>query len=57
LKDEAVRWAQAIKRLEGVLVNLVGNTVLGAGYISYVGTFTQNYRQAILKSWMSCLRQ
>jgi len=40
LKDESVRWALAIKVLEKELVNLMGNTILAAGYISYVGTFT-----------------
>jgi len=40
LKDESVRRALAIKVLEKELVNLMGNTILAAGYISYVGTFT-----------------
>jgi len=40
LKDESVRWGLAIKGLEKELVNLMGNTILAAGYVSYVGTFT-----------------
>jgi len=57
LHDESLRWAQAIKVLEKQLVNLVGNVLLGAGYISYVGTFTQNYRVRLLKSWMKHLTE
>ena len=40
LADESVRWGQAIVVLEKELVNLMGNMVLAAAYISYVGTFT-----------------
>ena len=57
LKDEAVRWALAIKGLEKDLENLVGNTILAAGYISYVGTFTQSYRNSTLKSWMRFMKE
>lgn len=30
----------------------MGNTVLGAGFVCYVGTFTQEYRQGLLQKWM-----
>ena len=38
--------------LEVDLVNLIGNIVLAAGFISYVGTFTSKYRDQLLKEWM-----
>jgi len=31
---------------------LVGNIILAAGYISYVGPFTSKYRDDLLKKWM-----
>ena len=49
LADEAERWSQTVKVLEVDLVNLVGNIVLAAGYISYVGPFTAKYRDNLLK--------
>lgn len=52
LADEAKRWEQTVKVLEVDLVNLVGNILLAAGYISYVGPFTAKYRERLLKSWM-----
>ena len=52
LADEAERWSQTVKVLEVDLVNLVGNIVLAAGYISYVGPFTSKYRDRLLKGWM-----
>lgn len=49
LADEASRWKESVKVLEVDLINLVGNIMLGAGYISYVGTFTSKYRNELLK--------
>jgi len=52
LADEAARWRETVKVLEVDLVNLVGNIILAAGYISYVGPFTSKYRGELLKKWM-----
>ena len=51
LSDESVRWKDAVKILEVDLINLVGNILLAAGYISYVGPFTAKYRHDLLKLW------
>lgn len=40
LHEESIRWGIAIQDLEKQLLNLTGNVLLAAGYISYVGTFT-----------------
>ena len=52
LADEAKRWQETVKVLEVDLVNLVGNIILAAGYISYVGPFTAKYRDRLLNQWM-----
>jgi dynein heavy chain len=41
-----------VKVLEVDLINLIGNVILAAGFISYVGTFTMKYRDSLLKEWM-----
>lgn len=51
LADEATRWTDTVKVLEVDLVNLVGNIILAAGYISYVAPFTSKYRQSLLERW------
>lgn len=51
LADEATRWEQTVKVLQVDLVNLVGNIILAAGYISYVGPFTSKYRERLLEAW------
>lgn len=53
LADEATRWRETVAVLEVDLVNLVGNVLLAAGYISYVGPFTAPYRDRLLKGWMA----
>jgi dynein heavy chain len=35
--------------------NMVGNIVLAAGYISYVGCFTSKFRKSLLNGWMRFL--
>lgn len=52
LAGESKRWAATVKILEVDLVNLIGNIILAAGYISYVGTFTAKYREGLLHDWM-----
>lgn len=36
---------------------MLGNTVLAAGYVCYVGCFTQEYRNRLLKKWCAFLRE
>ena len=36
---------------------MLGNTVLAAGYLAYVGCFTQDYRMRLLKQWTKFLKE
>lgn len=36
---------------------MLGNTVLAAGYLAYVGCFTQEYRVRLVNQWYKFLRQ
>ena len=49
LADEAKRWSETVKVLQVDEINLVGNMILAAGYVSYVGPFTSKYRNILLK--------
>lgn len=40
LKDEGVRWKETVERMDGEMVQLVGNVFLSAACISYYGAFT-----------------
>ncbi len=52
LASEADRWKISAERLEADKRNLVGNILLSAAFISYLGPFTSNYRNEILKKWI-----
>ena len=52
LASEAERWKLSADRLETDKRNLVGNILLSAAFISYLGPFTSNYRGDILKKWI-----
>jgi len=57
LADESKRWGETVKILDKDLINLIGNIILAAGYISYVGTFTARYRDQLLKEWMNFCKE
>ena len=52
LASEALRWKTNATKLEEDLKNLVGNIVLAAASIAYLGPFTNNYRKDMLSSWI-----
>ena len=53
LADESERWKVSMAAGEEKLTNVVGNMMLCAGYLSYLGTFTAQYREVLLKKWIT----
>merc|ERR1719181_1485897 len=53
LASENERWGVEIERLKGSGVNLVGDCMLAAGFVSYVGAFDNDNRIALWKgNWL-----
>ena len=52
LASEAERWKTNAAKLQEDLNNLIGNIVLAAASIAYLGPITYNYRQLMLNSWI-----
>ena len=52
LGSEAVRWSSAAEQLRKDRENLVGNIILSAGCVAYLGPFTAEYRAEMLNSWV-----
>lgn len=52
LASEAERWKVNASLLEEDLRNLVGNIMIAAGSIAYLGPFTYNYRLEIIRKWI-----
>lgn len=55
LGGERTRWTQSCSDLVKQYDNLVGDSLIAAGSIAYLGAFTPDYRSMILKSWQEKL--
>ena len=53
LGGERTRWIQSCADLTDSYENLVGDALVSAGSISYLGVFTPDFRQSIVKSWQA----
>jgi dynein heavy chain, axonemal len=51
LGGEKQRWSENAKNLHKSLGNVVGDVLLGAGCIAYLGYFSTEYRNEILREW------
>lgn len=51
LGGEKVRWQNTVEQLGKDLVNVVGDIVVSAGSIAYLGPFTPVFRERMLKEW------
>lgn len=57
-QSEKVRWGQSIKSFETQEKTLCGDVLLTAAFVSYVGSFTQQYRQELVDcKWVPFLQQ
>jgi len=52
LSSEESRWEQTAKQLEFDRDNLVGNMMLAAGVIAYLGVFTREFRDELIGKWI-----
>ncbi|MGH0152118.1 UNVERIFIED_CONTAM: hypothetical protein FKN15_029859 [Acipenser sinensis] len=51
LGGEKERWLQISQQLQDTYQNIVGDVLLSAGVVAYLGPFTPNFRQEVLKDW------
>eukprot|EP00762_Andalucia_godoyi_P000666 ANDGO_05308.mRNA.1 Dynein-1-beta heavy chain len=52
LADERLRWDATVRQLDQDRANLVGNMLLAAGSVAYLGPFTASYRNQLTHEWM-----
>ncbi len=58
LGSEKVRWATDLETLKVKRKNLVGDCILTASFLSYMGAFTFNYRKTLVyDKWQEAIRQ
>eukprot|EP00762_Andalucia_godoyi_P002900 ANDGO_04168.mRNA.1 Dynein beta chain len=57
LASENVRWAENIKKLQQALDVLVGDVLVSAAFVSYIGAFTFRFRKDLLNDrWIPKLK-
>ncbi|XP_064408838.1 dynein axonemal heavy chain 2 [Latimeria chalumnae] len=58
LAGEKIRWEETVTGLEEDMGYLVGDCLLAAAFLSYMGPFLSNYRDEIVSSiWMKQIRE
>jgi dynein heavy chain len=57
LGGEKTRWMAAVKALDAALTNVVGDVMVAAGGIAYIGAFTAKYREEQEREWSGKLRE
>jgi dynein heavy chain len=51
LGGEEVRWTETVKHLNVAIKNVVGDILVSAGTVSYLGPFTSDFRTEIVQMW------
>ena len=55
LGGEETRWTETVALLKDAVVNVPGDIVVCAGTISYLGPFTTEFRNSLVKTWQESL--
>ncbi|KAK5640059.1 hypothetical protein RI129_010870 [Pyrocoelia pectoralis] len=51
LGDEQIRWEIGVKNFGIQLSNLIGDILISAGCVAYMGAFTSTYRKDLITEW------
>ncbi|XP_047529766.1 dynein axonemal heavy chain 3 [Vanessa atalanta] len=51
LGGEKARWTDLANQLQQLLSNIIGDVLLAAGFIAYLGPYTVNYRRELVQMW------
>ncbi|KAM9407837.1 LOW QUALITY PROTEIN: dynein axonemal heavy chain 2 [Salvelinus alpinus] len=57
LAGERIRWEETVVGLETNMGFLVGDCLLAAAFLSYMGPFLSNYRDQLVSIWMKQVRE
>merc|ERR1712154_563168 len=55
LSDENTRWKKETENFQKQLSTLDGDCLLSAGFLTYIGFYSQTYREIIVKKWKEIL--
>nr|CAD7588833.1 unnamed protein product [Timema genevievae] len=52
LEDEQVLWEKSVKELSQDMVTMMGDVLVAAASVAYLGAFTSNYRDDLISLWL-----
>ncbi|XP_071943674.1 dynein axonemal heavy chain 1-like isoform X2 [Antedon mediterranea] len=55
LADEKDRWQESVSKLNEIIDSIVGDVLISAGYVAYLGPFTGEYRLSMAEEWIAAL--
>ncbi|XP_078481026.1 dynein axonemal heavy chain 1-like isoform X3 [Ciona intestinalis] len=55
LADEKIRWHETVTSLDHMIANIIGDVMVSAGFVAYLGAFTGEYRHDLLLDWKTHL--
>ncbi|XP_053635095.2 dynein axonemal heavy chain 2-like [Cherax quadricarinatus] len=53
LGENKIHWEESLSHCSVKLRNIFGDAVLAAGFVTYIGEFTYNERQRVIKDWQN----
>jgi dynein heavy chain len=56
LGGEEKRWGETVVLLGDALVNVLGDVIVCAGTVSYLGVFTFDFRNSLVSEWQTALK-
>ena len=57
LADESKRWTKTVETLRTDLRDILGNIIVAAAIIAYLGPFTSEYRNEMIQKWIKRCKQ
>jgi dynein heavy chain len=56
LGGEKDRWTEAAKNFQAIFENLLGDVMISAGVIAYLGPFTLAFRDQCIADWIKVVK-
>ncbi|XP_075229380.1 dynein heavy chain at 16F [Lycorma delicatula] len=57
LGNEQVRWDQTVKTMTEEIIYLIGDVLIAAGSVAYLGAFTSSYREELTIMWVELCKE
>ncbi|XP_073976967.1 dynein heavy chain at 16F isoform X2 [Rhodnius prolixus] len=57
LGSELIRWEMSIKELSVAIINLIGDVLVAAACVAYLGPFTNIYREELSTYWSQLVKE